>query len=298
MKQKFLRLISPAKINLTLDILGKREDGFHDLDSLFFEVPLADEMEFCFSESENDELQVTGKFEAECPADSSNLILKSIQLFRDKLDSKLPNLSISIKKNIPAQAGLGGGSSNASYTLLACWRFSTQRISFDKLLELAAQLGSDCPFFLKRGLAHGRGRGEVLESKPIIRTPGIVLIIPDEIVSTRDAFSSLNPNDFGLMSDTDQITEWFAGTDIQINELKFHNTFQKGVSEQFPGVAEALKVLGLCGADWVLLSGSGSSCFGLFFGRSEPDSEELIAKARNNLSSKPRLIQYFPPNYH
>jgi len=295
LKQKFLRLKSPAKINLTLDILGKRADGFHDLDSLFLEIPLADDMEFRFSETDQDQLHVTGKFAAECPADNSNLIIKAVRLFREKIDSNLPKLSISIKKNIPAQAGLGGGSSNASYVLLACWRFSAQRISFDELLNLASQLGSDCPFFLKRGLARGTGRGEVLESKPIVRTPGILLITPDEIVSTKDAFSSLNPEDFGPKSDTNQIADWFAGKDRETDALNFQNTFQKGVSEQFSGVAEALKVLSLCCSDQVLLSGSGSSCFGLFFDESGPDSDQLIEEAHRQFSSNPRLIEYFPP---
>lgn len=149
---------SPAKLNLFLRVFAKREDGFHDLASVFQTISLGDWI--TFKKSTSDRFSVSGH---PAPLDASNLIVKALQLFRDHFTIK-DKLSIHLEKNIPLQGGLGGGSSNAATTLWALNHLYGSPASHSELLQFAIELGSDVPFFLSEGSAYCTGRGEKMQA--------------------------------------------------------------------------------------------------------------------------------------
>lgn len=178
-----MKRFAPAKINLSLEILGKRPDGFHELRSFFLPISLADELTFTTATA----FSFTCS-EPRIPLDEGNLVVRAAKLFGD---GTLPNLAIHLKKNIPHSAGLGGGSSDAATTLLALNELSAFPKSLAELGKIAASLGSDIPFFLHRSAAWCEGRGEIIRP---ITTPNdfhILLFKPSFGVSTPWAYQNL-----------------------------------------------------------------------------------------------------------
>lgn len=150
--------LSPAKLNLNFQVLYKREDGYHEIASLYQAIDLFDRL--FFSLSARDELTCSG---IQIPTDHSNLIVQALTLFRTVCT--VPPLKIHIEKKIPTQAGLGGGSSNAATTLFAINELLNQPLSKKQLIELASQIGSDVSFFFSSGTALCTGRGEIFEDQ-------------------------------------------------------------------------------------------------------------------------------------
>ncbi len=163
-----LSVTSFAKINRTLSVLGKRKDGFHEIDTVFQTVDLTEEIEFFLEGEEGSgapaavSLNIEG---ADLPADDSNLILRAAHALRERV-GKRRGARIHLSKKIPIGGGLGGGSSNAAATLRALCELWNLQLPAADLMAIAASLGSDVPFFLLGGRARGRGRGEVLTPLP------------------------------------------------------------------------------------------------------------------------------------
>lgn len=151
-----IEVLSPAKLNLTFKVVRKRPDGYHDIASLFQAIDLFDRL--CFSWSPSDQVTCTNP---SIPTDSSNLVCKALSLFRSRFPIS-KGVNIHIEKHIPIQAGLGGGSSNAAMTLKALNQLTGNPVTREELIELAAQLGSDVPFFFSDGTAFCTGRGEIM----------------------------------------------------------------------------------------------------------------------------------------
>jgi 4-diphosphocytidyl-2-C-methyl-D-erythritol kinase len=235
----FVRVESPAKINWSLRITGKRQDGYHDLETLFQTISLHDTLTFRAS----DRLSLTCD-DPSIPADETNLVLRAARALG------APPVAIHLEKRIPAGGGLGGGSSNAAATLVALNRmFDLRR---DDLAKLALGLGSDVPFFLVGGTAYATGRGEVLT--PVAPLSGIplLLLLPVERVLTRDAFARIScysaPVGIGAHRD-------FA---------RFRNDFEEPVFAMLPRLGELKERLYANGAIWAQLSGSGSTMVAAF----------------------------------
>jgi 4-diphosphocytidyl-2-C-methyl-D-erythritol kinase len=178
-----LTLDAPAKLNLSLRILGKREDGFHEIDTLMVKLPgLCDQLDFREAEA----------FAFQCddpsvPSDEQNLVVKAVRAYESALGRPC-KLQISLRKRIPHGAGLAGGSSDAATTLLGLNRFHDFRLPVDILHDLAASLGSDIPFFLTEGAARCTGRGEKVEAIPPLPSLRILLLKPAFAVATPDAY--------------------------------------------------------------------------------------------------------------
>jgi len=178
------RIISPAKINLSLEILKKQEDGYHDLATVFQEVALSDILNLEWGSDES----VLDCDVPTLPTDEKNLIVKALHSLEKFLGSPLKS-KIFLEKKVPMGAGLGGGSSNAAIILReAQERYSTP---FGKLLELAAPLGADVPFFLHGGTAFGQRRGDVLTELPKLPHYPLVIIKPPFSISTPFAYSQV-----------------------------------------------------------------------------------------------------------
>ena len=180
-----ITLTAHAKINLSLRILGKRPDGFHELETLMVPIGLADELEIVHAPGHGISLSCN---DPEIPTDSGNLCVKAVELFREETGI-VHGISISLMKRIPHGAGLGGGSSDAASVLKGLNALFDELLVTEELALLAASLGSDVPFFLHDGPALCRGRGEILDDAPAIPERRILLITPPFPVPTAWAYN-------------------------------------------------------------------------------------------------------------
>ncbi len=181
---KTFALQAPAKLNLSLRVLGKRDDGFHKIDTLMVKLPgLADELEFC----EGTDFSFTCD-DPSVPGDDGNLVVKAAKAY-EAATGVCCRCSISLRKTIPHGAGMGGGSSDAAATLLGLNRLHDHLLGVETMHQLAASLGSDIPFFLTAGAARCTGRGEIIEPVPSPPALPILLLKPSFGVATPDAYS-------------------------------------------------------------------------------------------------------------
>jgi 4-diphosphocytidyl-2-C-methyl-D-erythritol kinase len=255
-----------AKLNLTLEILGKRADGYHDRRSVFLAVSLADELEFT---PRGDGRIVLDSNDPHLPADGRNLIVRAAQLLKQRysLPSAL-GATITLKKNIPVGAGLGGGSSDAAATLMALSRlWGIADATPDELARLGAQAGSDVPFFILARSALVTGRGDLIVPAAFPRPYHFVVIYPGFPVSTAWAYKSLKI-DLTKRPEYSKILLSHCLNGDEPDKLVpfFHNGLEPTVVRAHPGIAHAKDDLVRAGALGVMMSGSGSSAFGIFPG--------------------------------
>jgi 4-diphosphocytidyl-2-C-methyl-D-erythritol kinase len=256
-----------AKINLTLDVLGKRTDGYHALATVMQTIDLYDT--FCLTLTENRRIEVL----CDIPELSSNdnLAARAAELLLQRRDALQPvrqpeGLTIELAKRIPVAAGLGGGSSDAAAVLCALQQWWKIPMSQAEMVALAASLGSDVPFFLTGGLALCEGRGEVVTPLPSHEMGfmrWLVLLKPPIGLSTATIFRHLSASDYtdGRYSRAFSASVQ-AGASLQREHL--HNSLERGVLERYPEVARAKADMLLAGAQWVQLSGSGPTLFAPF----------------------------------
>ena len=252
----YIEIKAPAKINIGLNILSKREDGYHNLSTLFYPInDLHDILTF----------ERSDKFEFYCdsesiPSDSSNLVVKAKNLLELVTKRKI-DVKISLSKNIPSQAGLGGGSSDAAATLLSLNEMFNLGLEYVQLIDLALQLGSDVPFFIKAKPAIGTSRGEILKHIELEIHRPILIINPHINISTKEAFNNISPSNQKFNYETAIKNSELNYFDLRLN-LK--NDFEKYVFEKYPEIAAIKTLLYREGALLSLMSGSGSTVFGIF----------------------------------
>jgi 4-diphosphocytidyl-2-C-methyl-D-erythritol kinase len=267
---------SRCKINLCLEILGRRGDGFHELRTVFQTVSLADELTI---EVGGDGIRVRAP-EGGAPEGPENLCWQAAEAYRE-LRGWPDGASITLRKRVPSGAGLGGGSSNAAATLVALAELDEQPPAADELKRIAAKLGSDIAFFLEGGTALGSGRGEQIERLPAAEGLNIVLAMPDLHVSTGEAYGLLAPGDFTDGSRVERMAEAIRrGADASEIATHIHNGFRRAVTQRWSAVADALRAIDEAGAMRAEISGSGAACFGLFA------DETSAAKAAEELAGR------------
>ena len=240
-------------------MLGRRSDGYHDIETIFQAIDLSDELYFRSS----DEISLTAEG-LPGVSEKDNIVWKAASLLA-KRTGENRGVAITLRKNIPSGAGLGGGSGNAAAALAALRRFWRLDISDADLHGIAAELGSDVPFFLMGGAALGKGRGEILAALPDFQSEHLVVLFPGVAVSTASAYRALN---LGLTyRDSDRRIQSFL--DIAKNGSLYRsgifNDFEVVILPAYPEIAKAKSFLEKQGATATLLSGSGSSVFGFFF---------------------------------
>ncbi|MEO7802550.1 MAG: 4-(cytidine 5'-diphospho)-2-C-methyl-D-erythritol kinase, partial [Ginsengibacter sp.] len=244
-----------CKINIGLHILRKRPDNYHDIETIFYPVPLCDVLEILPSKKTEISFSNTGISVAD---DAGNLCLKAYQLLKNDFPN-LPAVSIYLHKVIPVGAGLGGGSSNAIATLQLLNKIFSLEIPAEKLSLYALMLGSDCPFFLLNKPALAKGRGEMLE--PLgSRLTGyhVVIVFPGIHCNTAKAFSSIKPH----TPNESLPTSYNKPINVWSNIIS--NDFEKSVFIEHSSIQKIKDQLYSSGADYASLSGSGSSVYGLF----------------------------------
>ena len=250
-----------AKINVTLDVLGRRPDGYHELATVMQTVDLYDTL--CLTATEDNAVSMICST-AEL-SNSHNLAARAAYLVQQHLPSPR-GVRIELYKRIPTAAGLGGGSSDAAAVLLALQQWWHVDISSAELLAMAASLGSDVPFFLTGGLALCEGRGErvtPLAAYCPTNWHWLLLLKPAISVSTAAVFRNLPPSDYTDGSHTNAICVALNAYQNPLPE-HLHNGLERNVLEQYPAVAEAREALLQAGVPLVRLSGSGPTLFAPF----------------------------------
>ena len=252
-----------AKINIGLNVLEKREDGFHNLETLFYPIHATDVLEIV----EADELQMH-QYGIEYPGDPmDNLCVKAYKALRNDFD--IPPVAIHLYKKIPVGAGLGGGSSDAAFTLRGLNEMFSLGLSDSQLADYAATLGSDCPFFIYNRPMIGTGRGEILEPAEIypLDEYEIRMVYPPYFVSTAAAYGGIIPRDKrvanGEKFDSRQLLEMLSAP-VETWKDCVVNDFENTVFAKIPQIADFKEELYAQGAVYASMSGSGSACFGIF----------------------------------
>ncbi len=281
MSETSFKLPSFAKINWILRIKGKRDDGFHELCTLFQTVSLFDNLSFY----ENQDLVLTCDAK-HIPIDEKNLIIKAAKKLQEKFSIKR-GAKIHLEKNIPAPGGLGGGSSNAAIALLGLAKLWNLAISLDELTEIGQTLGSDVPFFFFGGTAIGTGRGTEIIQVEDFSENQILIVTPSIDVPTAKAFALL---------DAPRLTNFDSKSILQIcrSEVQALNLRQSGLINDFenavfkiePEIERVKKKFFDLGAKHALMSGSGASVFAVF------DSKEELQIAFDALQDEKTWRKY------
>lgn len=251
-----------AKINWMLRIIGKRDDGFHELETIFQSISLHDVLTFAIS----DEVRVTCD-DSTIPTDERNLAGRAAAAMIEEFG--IDPVHIDIRKVIPSGGGLGGGSSNAAMTLLALDKLFELRAPISRLMEIAATIGSDVPFFLLGGTVHGTGRGEVLEMLPAPAPVHLLLVLPGFKVETASAYGMLaDRRSSGALQPTAPLgiarTREMMRRGIVASAWDLVNDLEPPVFDAWPALARYKEALLSTGADLVLMSGSGSTIFAAY----------------------------------
>lgn len=254
-----------CKINLGLQILRRRPDGYHDISTVMVPVPWHDILEIVPSSSSGDSLTVTGR--PVCCPPEKNLVMKALRAVREVVD--VPPVEIHLHKIIPDGAGLGGGSADAAFTVRALDSLFSLSLSDAQMVEILASVGSDCPFFIFNRPMIASGTGTDLSPLPLdLSGIGIVIAKPSGCsVSTAQAYAGVSPDDSvpplsGLIC---------AEQDLW--QKIIINSFEKSVFALAPGIARVKDSMLSLGAFYAAMSGSGSAVFGLF--RSVPEHDRL-----------------------
>jgi 4-diphosphocytidyl-2-C-methyl-D-erythritol kinase len=246
-----------AKINIGLRITQKRLDGYHVLQTIYYPVRLFDVLEFVVPDRHlyNDILTISGLV-PESKGDN-NLVIKVLKLLRER--KNIPFLEIHLHKTIPQGAGLGGGSSDASFFMKSLNRYFNLGFDTSELKALSMELGSDCPFFIDNIPVYAEGRGEIMT--PVNQLPQgyfLLLIKPDISVRTEDAYKECIPYQDGKF-----LSEYY-NKDIREWKGLIINDFEKTIFEDYPYIANIKDSLYESGAIFSLMSGSGSAVYGIY----------------------------------
>jgi 4-diphosphocytidyl-2-C-methyl-D-erythritol kinase len=268
------RLRAFAKLNLGLRVLYRRPDQYHELRTVFQTISLADELQVRFSSARETRITVEGT-----PEIADNLVERAAQRALEAMGIQA-DVRFFLKKNIPAGAGLGGGSSDAAAVLLALPVLAGKRLPWDDLSAIAGQLGSDVPFFLHGGTALGVGRGEELYPLPDRRAKFVLLLTPEIHSSTAEAYRGISEK-LTLVLLQNKLKS-FQQEIWQTAEAAPVNDFEEVVFTRHPDLGRLKQRLERAGAESVLMTGSGSALFGVFPSRARLDrAQRTIEEVRS-----------------
>jgi 4-diphosphocytidyl-2-C-methyl-D-erythritol kinase len=256
-------IFPPCKINLGLHVLKKRDDGYHEIETCIYPIPLFDILEIVPSEIfsfTSSGLSIPGEL-------SSNLCVKAFELIQSNYS--IPNVKIHLHKQIPMGGGLGGGSSDGSYVLRGLNDLFQLQLTDETLQQLASELGSDCPFFICNEVQLATGRGEILEKFPFDLNGYFIKIINIGIhISTKEAYGNvkMNTNPFKIK----EILMEYRLVDFK-NQLT--NSFETSVFKEYPELEELKNKLYEDGAIYASMTGSGSTMYGIYKEEPQKTSE-------------------------
>lgn len=259
-----------CKINIGLNVVCKRTDGYHNIETVFYPVGLQDALEII--RSENLSFDASGiTIKGITNTAENNLCLKAYELLKKDFPDKIPPIQIILYKAIPIGAGLGGGSADGAFLLKMMNEKFGLQISTKQLQEYALQLGSDCPFFIENKPCFAAGRGEIFSPISLdLSSYSIILVNPGIHVSTKEAFAGIVPS-----IPNKKIGE-IISQPIETWKKELKNDFEEPVFSLYPAIQEIKETLYNCGALYASMSGSGSTVFGIF--KKKPDVNNLFPK--------------------
>lgn len=254
-----------AKINIGLDVLNRRSDGYHDISTVMMPIPWCDVLEIVISDGDRDHLSISGR-SIDCPPDK-NLVMKAVALMRNY--AGFPSVNIFLHKVIPDGAGLGGGSADAAFALKTIKEMFLLGFSDELLAGMASSLGADCPFFIYNRPMLCEGTGTTLSPINLVLPENLWVIVvkPPVAVSTKDAYAGVAPCVPAL-----KLPELLTTHTVDQWQGKVKNDFEKSVFIKYPEIKSVKDNLIDMGAVYSAMSGSGSSVFGLFYGDILTDS--------------------------
>ncbi|WP_194540296.1 4-(cytidine 5'-diphospho)-2-C-methyl-D-erythritol kinase [Paenibacillus sp. JZ16] len=264
---------APAKINLMLDVLHKRPDGFHEVEMVMTMIDLADRLEM--SEQKRDTIIITSQA-GYIPLDEKNLAFQAARLIKERYDVK-QGVHIHLDKKIPVAAGLAGGSSDAAATLRGLNRLWGLGIPQEELLALGAELGSDVPFCVTGGTALATGRGEVLTPIPNPPQCWVIVAKPPINVSTAEVYGRLRSEQIQRHPSAERMVEALTQGNFQQMCQSLGNVLEEVTLKMHPEVQQLKEGMLKLGADGALMSGSGPTVFGLV------SKESKVARIYNGL---------------
>lgn len=242
-----------AKINLGLYVSGQREDGYHNIETIFYPIPLCDVLEIV--PAARDAFTQSGITLDSSPED--NLVLQALRILRKNY--AIPPLAIHLKKIIPPGSGLGGGSADAAFMLKLLNKYAELNIEERELEKIAAIIGADCPFFIRNKPVVGIGIGDVFEPLSLsLKGYTLCIIKPDIHISTREAYAHVTP------SKPPYSLREIVSRSVQQWKTYLENHFEPSVFGRYPVIGDIKNMLYAYGAAYASMSGSGSSVFGLF----------------------------------
>lgn len=255
-----LVLETPAKINLFLEVLNKRPDGFHNINSLFQAVSLYDTLSFKLTDKRGISLKCLNNNQLSVEQD--NLIIKAFNLLNQKFNFQF-GLKVTLEKNIPVAGGLGGGSSDSAATILACNLLYDLKLNYQEMSAFSKNIGSDIPFFFSSGQALVTGRGEIINESDFRTDFVLILINPNISIETTTSYVSLKR---GLTKQKNPFNLGRSRTLVDyVKQLKkAGNDFEKIHFLKYPELGEIKDVLYQNGALLAQMSGSGPTMFGIF----------------------------------
>jgi len=268
---------APAKVNLTLEVLGLREDGYHQIDTVLQTLELADQVTLLPAQS-GISIQVTGPYATGTPADRSNLACRAVEKLSEILSRPAPGMTIRLEKNIPAAAGLGGGASDAA-TVLRLLQRHWPDVTEEALTATANAIGSDEAFFLTGGTARAAGRGEVVTPLPDLPLRGVVLFVPSASIERKTAamFRALD----ALPFDTGGVTMTFvANPPARFSSADVFNAFERVAFDVFEGLHDLWEQLEDQTGHPIRLAGAGPTLFWI----GAPDDAARIAASATGLA--------------
>ena len=275
-----------GKVNLLLDIIGRREDGYHLLNTVMQSVSVYDTLELSLDESAPEGIEIMCDKEG-FPTDSSNLIWKAAELFKEFSHISFGGkLIVKVEKNLPSQAGMGGGSADCAAMLKAMNTYFGTLIDEDDLCMLGAKLGADVPFCVKGGTRLCQGVGEIMNTLPSLDC-AFVIVKPGVCVSTPEAYRRYDLLKDPPRSQLDQFLRSLASGNVFSASIYLFNVFETAID--LPEIAEAKQALKSAGALNTLMTGSGSAVYGVF------ETESYAMQAAEKLKDKYSYCQVCTP---
>lgn len=276
-----------AKINLGLDVLRRRENGYHDVKMIMQTVNIYDTLEF----EKREDSQIIIKVDAmELPTDENNLIYKATKLLFEKRDVK-EGVEITLTKRIPIAAGMAGGSTDAAAALVGINRLFDLGFSMEELKEVGVKIGADVPYCIEGGTALSEGIGEILTKLPDAPDCYVVVAKPEISVSTKYVYENLHANELKYHPDIDGMVEAIHNRDLDCVCKRMENVLETVTETKYPVISQLKQMLLEAGAENSLMSGSGPTVFAIF--KEEEKAKEALKKVEESGLAKQSFVTVF-----
>lgn len=285
-----LQLKAYGKINLGLDVVRKREDGYHEVRMVMQTVKLYDKLTFHLLKDDRISIQTNLKF---LPVNKDNLVYKAIKLLKDTYQIK-QGMEIDLFKCIPVAAGMAGGSSDCAAALVGAAKLFGLHLSKEELMKLGVQLGADVPYCILRGTALSEGIGEILTPLPSLPDCHILIAKPPVSVSTKFVYTNLDANGITEHPDIDGIVNALGKNDLSGIANRLENVLETVTIPQYPVISDIKNCMIENGAMNALMSGSGPTVFGLFAPDQEANAEQAkILIRKKGLANQVYIVKPF-----